>query len=128
MDVLRTACAEGVQQALHGEACVYDVFDDNDCTAGNILVNADNFFDNSRRRYPLVRGEFHERNFAGDGDALHQVGGKHERAVQHTQEKRILTGQVAVDFVRYTGYFFQYVLFLDGNGEHLVFYLYGIHK
>ena len=128
MNFLGAACAEGFQQALHGEAGIYDIFDNDNGASGDVFVDADHFFDYSRRRYSLIRGKFNERNLTRNGDALHQVGSKHERAVQHTQEKRILTCQIAVDFVRYTGYFFQYVLFLNGNGEHFVFYLYGIHK
>ena len=57
-----------------------------------------------------------------------EYGGKHERTVQHTEEKRIFTCQIAINFVRYANHFFLNILFLDGNSKLLVFYLYGIHN
>ena len=38
-------------------------------------------------------------------------------------EKRILTCQIAVNFVRYANHFFLNFLFLNGNGKQFVFYL-----
>ena len=64
-------------------AGIYDIFDNDNGASGDVFVDADHFFDYSRRRYSLIRGKFNERNLTRNGDALHQVGSKHERAVQH---------------------------------------------
>lgn len=77
---------------------------------------------------PLIRSQLHERNLAGNSNVFHQISSKHKRAVQDAEKQRVFTSQIAVDFICNAGYFFQNVLFLDGNSELFVFYLYGVHK
>ena len=54
------------------------------CTTLNIIIQTYQLFYLSCRRSSCIRGQFHERNFTGNGKVTHQVGSKHECAVQYT--------------------------------------------
>ena len=107
--LLRVTCAEGFNQALHGETRVHDVFHDDYRAVRQVLVDADHLFDDSCGRHALVGRQLDERDFTRDGDAFHQVGGEHERTVQHAEEERVLSCQVTIDFIGHAGHFFQNV-------------------
>ena len=72
--LLRAAGTECFKQALHGEACVYNVFHDDDGTPAQVFVDADDFLDVACRLHALVGGQLDERFLAVVGVAFHQVG------------------------------------------------------
>ena len=46
---LRAAGTERLKQTLHGEACVYNVFHDDDGASAQVFVDADDFLDGACR-------------------------------------------------------------------------------
>ena len=126
MDFFRVTCAQRVQQTLHSQASIYNIFHNHYRAVCQIFGNTDHFLDNSGRGHPLIRSQLHERNLAGNSNVFHQISSKHKRAVQDAEKQRIFTSQIAIDFICNAGYFFQNVLFLDRNSELFVFYLYGV--
>ena len=72
--------------------------------------------------HALVTGKAHKRNFCGNVDAAHEVGGKHEGAVEYGEKQRILPFEVATNLLCHFGNAFAQARFGDRNRELLVFY------
>jgi hypothetical protein len=77
-----------------------DVLDDDDVPSANIGAQPDQFMYFPGRSGAAVRGDFDERRFAVQRDALHQLGHEHERTVEYADEKRRLSsGIILIDTV-----------------------------
>ena len=69
----------------------------------NVLGEADELFDLAGALHALVTGKAHKRNFCGNVDAAHEVGGKHEGAVEYGEKQRILPFEVATNLLCHFG-------------------------
>ena len=118
---------EDAEQFLHRQSRVDDVLDDDHRASLDVLVQADQLLDMPRGLGAHIGGHAHKTDFAGGVDAADEVCGKHERAVEHRQQERLLPLQVAANLCGHFGYALLYLLFGEEYLEVLVFYLYVIH-
>lgn len=116
------------KQLLHGETRIDDVFDHDNGAVFNVLGQADELFYLAGALHALIAGEAHERNFGGNIDAAHEVGGEHEGAVENGKKERILSFEIAADLLRYLSNAFLQARCRNGNRELLVFYGYYVHR
>ena len=88
MQLGRLVVVEIGEQLLHGQSRVDDIFDHHDGAIFNVLGEADELFDLAGALHALVLAKRHKRNFCGNVDAAHEVGGKHEGAVGVRRETK----------------------------------------
>ena len=93
-----------VEHVSHGEACIDDVFDDDDGSACYVNVEANHLTNAASRVCAFVASQLDEGNLARQVNLSKQVGCKDERTVQNSQEDWLLAFVVAVDLVGNTLY------------------------
>ena len=91
--------AELLDGVAHGVASVDDVFHDDHMATFKRMVKAYELAHDAGAFGTGIGGEFDETDLAGDGDALEQLGGKHEGAVEHYEKHGVLSLQVLVDLI-----------------------------
>ena len=97
---------ERLQHMGHRDARVHDILHDHHVTACDIDVQTYQLTHRAGGVNALIGRHLHETDFTRDVHLADEVGRKHETAVQHTQEKGILSLVVTGDFRCHTLHFF----------------------